>query len=188
MLPYLESLWAASQDALLAEAVATIAERIYPSMDRRSIEPDDPALKRPKLGWPGVSCEIWGAHGAFGGEGYGWGAVLPAHIIRGVIGFRETPEPDRFLICPNLPDSLAVKGKTYGVRGLNFHAGRLDLTSAMLDDRRIRLNGAWSGGSIVSVSGPDQRPLKLERSDRTWHFEADNHQRYLVRISPEVRP
>ena len=89
MLPYLESLWAAGQDALLADVIATIAERIYPSMDRRSVEPSDAGSKRPALGWPGVSCEIWGAHGAFGGEGYGWGAVLPAHIIRSVIGFRE---------------------------------------------------------------------------------------------------
>jgi len=182
MLPYLESLWAAGQDALLAEAIATIAERIYTTMDRRSIEPSDSGSQRPKLGWPGVSCEIWGSHGAFGGEGYGWGAVLPAHIIRGVIGFREAPEDDRFWICPNLPDSLASAGKTYGVRGLNYRAGRLDVRFAMLDARRLQVHGTWSGGNVLSVTRSNRSPVTLGRSGPSWHFEADNHQRYLVRF------
>ena len=86
VLPYLESLWTAGEKELVSQVVHTIAERIYTTMDRRTLTP--PGVTQ-KLGWPGVSCEVWGGEGAYGGEGYGWGAVLPAHIIRNLIGFRD---------------------------------------------------------------------------------------------------
>ncbi|HET9784770.1 MAG TPA: hypothetical protein VFP94_07425, partial [Terriglobales bacterium] len=76
VLPYLESLWTAGERAFAAEVVHDIAGRVYASTDRRA--PGD------GLGWPGVSCEMWALKGALGGEGYGWGATLPAHIIRTV--------------------------------------------------------------------------------------------------------
>ena len=67
MLPYLESIWATGESELAAEVVETVAERIYASMDRHSMEAEGGAESKHKLGWPGVSCEIWGAHGAFRG-------------------------------------------------------------------------------------------------------------------------
>jgi len=108
---------------------------------------------------------------------------LPAHIIRSVIGFREASEDNRFWICPNLPDSFTAKGKIYAVRGLNYLAGRLDLRFTVLDDRRLQVNGMWPAGNVASVTGSDRRPLAVGRSGRNWHFEANNHERYLVRIS-----
>src|SRR5205823_6251164 len=119
MLPYVESIWATEDTSLAGEVIWMAAERIYRSMDRRSVEDDAGAEnRRPKLGWPGVSCEIWGAHGAFGGEGYGWGAVMPAHIIRSLLGIRETQDPRELWVCPNLPQPLLAARKRYGLISL----------------------------------------------------------------------
>src|ERR1019366_8960812 len=122
VLPYVESLWVAEEIELVSQLVQTIAERIYTSMDRRSIanprsDGQQPAMTQ-KLGWPGVSCEVWGSQGAYGGEGYGWGAVLPAHIIRNLIGFRDPERPDELRLTPNLPESFMVAGNLYRVCNL----------------------------------------------------------------------
>jgi hypothetical protein len=69
-------------------------------------------------GWPGGSCEVWGSQGAYGGEGYGWGAVLPPRIIRNVFGFRDPQKPDEVPVSPNLPKSFRVSGKTNRIADL----------------------------------------------------------------------
>lgn len=183
MLPYLESIWSAGDGELAAEVISTVADRIYTSTDRRAIGPEHPGENRPAPGWPGVSCEIWGAHGAFGGEGYGWGAVMPAHIIRSLIGFRETGDDRRILICPNLPASWLRRDKRYGIVGLHFGSGRLDLHFQVLDGGEIRIEGEWSGPvQAVSVTSGDARPRDIRKDSRKWQFVALNHQRYTVEL------
>src|SRR5579884_829367 len=59
VLPYLESVWSSGDSELASKTVENICERIYASMDRRVLHTD---AKAPRLGWPGTSCEIWGAH------------------------------------------------------------------------------------------------------------------------------
>jgi hypothetical protein len=183
VLPYVESIWAAGDGALAAEVVRTIADRIYSSMDRRSVDGGKASSKRPGIGWPGVSCEIWGAHGAFGEEGYGWGAVRPAHIIRNMMGFRETGHPKRVSICPNLPASLAGPKKRYGIAGLRYGTERLNVYYQFADAQRLRLAGEWSGAvQVVSVREGGERPVDVTRTGKRWEFETLNHHRYLVML------
>ncbi|MBV9267925.1 MAG: hypothetical protein JO061_17285 [Acidobacteriaceae bacterium] len=182
VLPYVESIWAAGDPALAAEVVAMIADRIYSSMDRRQVEASDGASK-PHLGWPGVSCEVWGPLGAFGGEGYGWGAVMPAHIIRNVVGFRETDDPEAVWICPNLPASLAAAGKQYSIAGLRYGSARLGLQFRFIDSLRIRVHGRWSGYvDAVSIETTDGAPVSVSHTGKDWQFEALNHTRYRLRL------
>jgi len=137
VLPYLESLWMAGERAFAAEVVRDIAERVYGSMDRREVGGEG-------LGWPGVSCEMWALKGALGGEGYGWGATLPAHIIRSVIGFREAAEAGRVSLCPNLPEALAVEGKSYTVENLGIEGERLSLRYTVGAGGAVQVEGRWA--------------------------------------------
>jgi hypothetical protein len=184
ILPYLESLWSVGDRALAAQVVAATAARIYKSMDRTA----EPAQRGTDiysgLGWPGVSCEIWGNKGAFGGEGYGWGAVMPAHIIRTLIGFRETEIPGKVVICPNLPPSLGDEGKQYGIQGLNYRTTRLSLKYSLLNQGRLMVDMECSGGiQVRSVFDEAGNALEVKRSAAQWQFEAKNHNAYTVQLS-----
>jgi Trehalase len=184
--PYLESLWVAGEREVAAQVIHTIAERIYTSMDRRSLQPKTDSSKpsAPKLGWPGVSCEVWGADGAYGGEGYGWGAVLPAHIIRSLIGFRDPGSPDQLPLSPNLPDPLMQAGKVYSVRNLQYAGNFLDLSIHALDAQRVRIEGRWSGSirteAVKETTGAE---VALQQSGSVWQFDGLNHQQYLIRLT-----
>jgi len=183
VLPYLEAIWSTGDVELAAQVVATTADRIYSSMDRRSTGIDSTNTYK-RLGWPGVSCEIWGSRGAFGGEGYGWGAVMPAHIIRNVIGFREAKEPTQFVICPNLPPPLAESGKRYGIRGLNYGTRRLSLSFLFLDQQRISVEIEMPGGSeIRSVHSEAGEKLQVKHQGMQWQVDARNHHAYTVQLS-----
>ncbi|HZT74635.1 MAG TPA: hypothetical protein VE996_13385 [Terriglobales bacterium] len=143
VLPYLESLWRAEEDELRADVVNDIADRIYTSMDRRQAAAPDGR----HLGWPGVSCEMWGIHGATGGEGYGWGAVLPAHILRNLAGFREADAADRLWLAPNFPAAVALPGREYAVRNLLFGGDRLSVHYRFRDAGRLDAAGEWHGAT-----------------------------------------
>jgi hypothetical protein len=192
VLPYLESLWETGEIELASQVVETIAERIYTSMDRRSVanasaqgaNADEQCAPIQKLGWPGVSCEIWGSNGAYGGEGYGWGAVLPAHIIRNLIGFRDPQQADEVGVSPNLPDSLMVAGKVYRVRNLQYAGETLELAIHVLDPRHVRVEGRWSGSlRTTAVKDAAGTSMPLQHVDSAWQFEGSNHRQYLVRIA-----
>ena len=178
----------AGEIELVSQLVQTIAERIYTSMDRRSIanprsDGQQPAMTQ-KLGWPGVSCEVWGSQGAYGGEGYGWGAVLPAHIIRNLIGFRDPQQPGELPVSPNLPDSFMVPGKTYRVLNLQYRGAALELAIRVLDSRRVRVEGKWSKAfRTVSVKDAMGKSIALEEAGSVWQFEGANHQQYFVRVT-----
>jgi hypothetical protein len=188
VLPYLESLWVAGEMELVSDVIQTIAERIYTSMDRHSLMSPSSDGKSPataqKLGWPGVSCEVWGAQGAYGGEGYGWGAVLPAHIIRNLVGFRDPQQPNELPVSPNLPNSFMVAGKTYRVLNLEYGGATLDLAIRVLDSQRVRVEGKWSGVlRTVAVKDATGAKVAPQETGSTWQFEGANHQQYLVRIA-----
>jgi hypothetical protein len=141
MLPYLESVWKAGDRAFLSRVLFAVVDRVYQSMDRRDLQPEK------KLGWPGVSCEVWGKQGAYGGEGYGWGATLPAHIIRSIVGFREGSEPHSpwFWLGPNLPDPLFGDGKLFGLSNLRYRGTVLGI--------RYECQEAGSVGVRIDVAG-----------------------------------
>ena len=185
VLPYIESLWVAGDNELVSQVIETIAERIYTSMDRRQVAPpSSEGGQAQKLGWPGVSCEVWGGQGAYGGEGYGWGAVLPGHILRSLVGFRDPLRPDELPITPNLPSSFMVAGKAYRVTNMRYREQVLDLTLHALDTKRVRVEGVWSG-SIRSFSVKDGSGanVPLQGSGSAWQFEGVNRQSYFVGLA-----
>ena len=192
MLPYLESLRTAGEMELLSQVVHAIAERVYTSTDRRTLSSVSDAngdtktagAPKQKLGWPGVSCEVWGAEGAYGGEGYGWGAVLPAHIIRNLIGFRDPDSPNELRLAPNLPESFMAAGKIYRVRNLQYAEKLLHLGIHVLDSRRIRVEGSFPGSlRIISVKEASGKSIVLQGTGSAWQFEGVNRQEYLVRVA-----
>jgi hypothetical protein len=188
VLPYVESLWLAGELELLSQVVQAIADRVYVTTDRRSIalpsSGGKPSADTPKLGWPGISCEVWGANGAYGGEGYGWGAVLPAHIIRSLIGIRDPRETDELPLSPNLPDAFMVSGRSYRVLNMQYRGGLLGLTMQVLNPQRLRLEGVWSGSvRTVGVKDAAGTSVPLQVSGSSWQFEATNHHQYLVHIA-----
>jgi hypothetical protein len=188
-LPYLESLWTAGEYELLSQAVHMIAERIYPSMDRREVKKAEEAwvIQREggsRVGIPGVSCEMWTPQGAGGGEGYGWGAVLPAHIMRNVIGIREGDQARRLWLCPNLPAEFMVLGKSYILRNWPYRQLGLAVRYSIQDDRRLDVGLDFTPSQTsLRVLDMEGRPVQSRNPAATpFAFSAHNRQRYELRI------
>jgi hypothetical protein len=181
MLPYLESVWKAGDRSFLSHVLFEVIDRVYQSMDRRDLRPEK------KLGWPGVSCEVWGKDGAYGGEGYGWGATLPAHIIRSIVGFREGSEPQAlwFWLGPNLPDALFGDGKSFGLLNLHYRGVilgiRYECGAAARVGVRIHLAaGHWSAQArVVEESGT---VVSSKAIDQELSFAGLNHGLYRVEM------
>ncbi len=182
VLPFVESAHAAGDGRLASATVEAICERIYRSMDRRTLEaPDAPHAR---LGWPGTSCEIWGAHGAFGGEVYGWGAVMPAHIIRNLIGFRETDRPGQFVLGPGFGPALAGAGKRYTLQGLRYGGGRIGVSYTFSDESHLTAELSLpSAAHVVSVARTTGEQGKFAQKDGGWEIEMENFERYRITVS-----
>jgi hypothetical protein len=109
---------------------------------------------------------------------------MPAHIIRTLMGFRETEIQGQVLICPNLPPSLGSEGKQYGIQGLNYGATRLSLSYTLLSQERLLVDVECSGGiQVRSVYGEGGNALEVKRSPAHWQFEATNQSSYTVQLS-----
>lgn len=175
VLPYAESMWRAGEREVLSRVLYEIADRVYSSMDRREIEPEK------KIGWPGVSCEMWGLEGARGGECYGWGATLPSHIIRSIFGFRESVEFDRpvFELGPNIPPALWASGKAFKLRNVHYRRHRIDLHYECREAPKllVKIISSVPAPRVVDENG---RQVQLSSVGGTWSFEADNHALYRV--------
>ncbi len=180
VLPYAESMWRAGQREPLSTVLFEIVDRAYRSMDRRELEPEK------KLGWPGVSCEYWGQKGAAGGEGYGWGATLPAHIIRSLFGFREIAwsEGDQFDLGPNIPDDLTGEGKSFLLRNLHFRGRRFDLRYSQVakgEFLAIFTTPEKTGG--ISVADEVGHDVPVRAVGTTVAFRVKNHALYRVSLN-----
>jgi len=180
VLPYAESMWQAGRRQALADVLLEIVERAYRSMDRRAIE-----LEK-RLGWPGVSCEYWGQKGAAGGEGYGWGATLPAHIIRSLFGFRELEwiVGEQFELGPNIPESLVSEGKLFQLHNLRYRSRWFDLEYKCLAQGEfhafLTISEKAEGIRITDETG---REMPVQWSDSKAAFKLKNHALYRVRLS-----
>ncbi|HZZ37778.1 MAG TPA: hypothetical protein VFE06_01525 [Acidobacteriaceae bacterium] len=182
VLPFLESAWASGDRQLASALVETICNRIYPSIDRRSVTPVD--AEHPRLGWPGVSCEVWGAHGAFGGEVYGWGAVMPAHIVRNLVGLRETDDPQRAILAPGFPASLAAPGKEYALERIPWRGHSLSIRFRFLDESRIQAAISGSGPLAVrEVYSEQQQSLPIRRDGSAAEVELTNFGLYTIALA-----
>ena len=164
--------------------VESICDRIYMSMDRRSDANAVSGSTRPKLGWPGVSCEVWGAHGAFGGEVYGWGAVMPAHIIRNLIGFRESDDADGFVLSPGFATLLAGAEKRYGITGIPHVMQRVGVQFAFLDAQKLDVKLTLPESvRILKVTDAAGQTIQFERNGASWQFKGRNYESYFVKVS-----
>ncbi|MHB8655734.1 MAG: MGH1-like glycoside hydrolase domain-containing protein [Terriglobia bacterium] len=182
VLPYAESVWRAGDREFLSRVLFEIADRIYASMDRRQVEPEK------KLGWPGVSCEVWGIQGARGGEGYGWGATMPAHIIRSIFGFRELEDigRQRFILAPNLPDTFLTKGKSFSLRNVHYRGRTLDLHYEPTGQGNLHVELHLVEGSMpTTLKARDEggSPVAMSGAAGRWSFDAKNHALYSLKFA-----
>ncbi len=180
VLPYAESMWRAGQRQPLSKVLFEIVDRAYRSMDRRELEPDK------KLGWPGVSCEVWGQHGAYGGEGYGWGATLPAHIIRSIFGFREGgwESQEQFELGPNIPESLQGEGRSLLLRNLQFRGRRFDLRySQTAKEEFLATLTAPARREGIQVTDQAGHAVPVQAAGGEFQFQVKNHALYRVKLS-----
>jgi hypothetical protein len=110
--------------------------------------------------------------------------VLPAHIIRNLVGFRDPQQPNELPLSPNLPNSFMVAGKSYRVLNLQYGGATLELAIHVLDSKRVRVEGKWSGLlQTVAVKDAAGANVALPQTGSTWQFEAANHRQYSVRIA-----
>lgn len=181
LLPYVESVWRAGDREFLSRVLYTIIDGVYGSMDRREVDPEK------KLGWPGVSCEVWGRQGAYGGEGYGWGATLPAHIIRSVFGFREGDDPTKtwFGLGPNLPEALLTQGKSFALRNVHYRGRSFDILYDYAPSQALRVQLDFAQGPVakrLSITDEVGKPVAVSGVGSRWSFEAKNHALYRFEI------
>ena len=180
VLPFIESAYSAGDRQLASATVEAICERIYSSMDRRGLH--SPEASQARLGWPGTSCEIWGAHGAFGGEVYGWGAVMPAHIIRNLMGFRESGEPGLFFLSPSFGQALAVGGKRYALNELPYGGRAIGVSYAFSGEKQMTATLKLPAEArIITVSRANGEPAKFVRRENVWEVEMENYEQYRIR-------
>jgi hypothetical protein len=77
-----------------------------------------------------------------------------------------------------------VAGKVYRVRNLQYAGETLELGIHVLDSRRVRVEGLWSGSlRTVAVKDAAGTSMALQGADSAWQFEGSNHRQYLVRIA-----
>lgn len=179
VLPYVESLWRAGDREFLSRVLYGIIDRVYASMDRREVE------AQKKLGWPGVSCELWGLEGASGGEGYGWGATLPAHIIRSVFGVREEAEARKWELTlgPNLPAALLASGEVFGLRNIHYRGKSFDLRYEHRGEGRIEVELSFREpprAQALRVTDESGAIVPSKFAAGRLRFEARNHALYRL--------
>ncbi len=106
--------------ARYADVLAWRVDSVYRAWDRRRWSEGTPV--------PGVAAECWGMDSPRGAEGYGWGASLPLHLLRGFLGlrYRQTREGQLLGVQPHLPPAL--EPGTYSVQGIRVMNGRVSLT------------------------------------------------------------
>jgi hypothetical protein len=181
VLPFIEAAYAAGDRRLASATVEAICERIYRSMDRRTLASVEAPQAR--LGWPGTSCEIWGAHGAFGGEVYGWGAVMPAHIIRTILGFRESDRPGEFLLGPGFGSELAIAERRYGLDGLAYAGRRIGVNYSFSDTQRLTAELKLPlSAHLTSVADANGGKVNFTRKESSWEIPMENHEQYRIRV------
>lgn len=157
MLPFSEAAWNSGQHELLSTVLIGTADRVYARTDARQTRPVslDPSSteedKRFLRGFPekyvyrapGIANEYWPLEEKDPGgcEGYGWGATLPALIIRNIIGFREDLDPGKveFSLTPSFTDAMLSAGKKYGISNLAFRGSVNDIEYQVGADAAIQI-------------------------------------------------
>jgi hypothetical protein len=176
MLPFSEAAWNSGQRDLLSEVLAKTANRAYARTDARRSKPisvDESAPEHPNrmtgkmpaqycYRAPGVANEFWPIDDSNPGgcENYGWGATLPALLIRNIIGFREKSNSasNQFDLTPTFPAHMRTAGKTYGVTNLAYLGCRISIDYTVQDGESLKI-------SIVARSESNKLPVTVKHED-----------------------
>jgi hypothetical protein len=198
MMPFSEAAWNSKQRQLLATVLYRTAERVYSRTDSRQTRPipideswpedakkimrDFPTQYRHRI--PGVANEFWPVDESNPGgcENYGWGATLPALIIRNMLGFREFPDPGRmeFQLVPTFPAEMMQEGRTYGISNLSFRRSQHDVEYRVEKDQSIHIK-------IISRSESSRFPVRVkDEGERTLAMFERNGNRAICQTS--VKP
>jgi hypothetical protein len=183
---FTEAAWNAGLPLLAAQAVVDIAQRIYQRTDSSSVmyvKADEPFSYR----IPGVANEFWPVgKRPPGGENYGWGATLPAHIIRSIIGFRESEDLNsmEFYLTPAIPPQLNVPGKEYKIIRLHYRGVDLNFTY-QIQKNKILVKIDYLSQVSLSTVVKDVNKRHLTKTDEAKKmgqllFSAENGHKYLI--------
>jgi hypothetical protein len=106
---------------------------------------------------PGVAAEAWRGRGdrPSGMENYGWGATLPMHLIRGMIGYRDLPinsGKSGFMLAPSLPEKLFQPRKRLGMHNLHYADIDFDVLYEVTEKKDIKTTFTWRSKRPVEIS------------------------------------
>lgn len=176
-----------------AEAIKIIANRIYGRTDSRSLFFID---KKQKYTYriPGIANEFWPVDlKPAGSENYGWGAILPALIIRNIIGYREVSNSDEcaFYLSPQIPKDYYKKGKTFGIEDLHFRDITFDVSYQIKDKNEMDINLEFRSAipyqiTIISTMNNEVVGKYIIMKEITFSFNGQNSQQYLIRFNKEL--
>lgn len=160
---YLEACWRTGFKKLAAEVLFETADRVYRNWDRRDWQQGE--------AMPGISIECWGYDKPYGSEGYGWGATMPIHIIRSLIGFREeiTADGSTFSLCPNLPKEFCLPGKKYTINKLKFQENQFSLTYEIESGPRLMCQFELESQEAQAVSVATESGEAIFQSSEKAH-------------------
>ena len=152
---FAEAAWNGGFQAEAAEEVARIADRVYARTDARQIRTVDSADQF-SYRIPGVANEFWPLRDRpAGGENYGWGATLPTHIIRTIMGLREYDDGRRsgFTVAPALPGQFRKPGTSLGLTGFRYRDRRFDVlyTAGAGDSVGVTVSPSGRGAASFDV-------------------------------------
>ncbi|KPJ62319.1 hypothetical protein AMK68_05070, partial [candidate division KD3-62 bacterium DG_56] len=197
MFPFAEAAWNVGEREFIAQVIADTANRIYARLDERELQPvgDADTGLPPQYNYriPGVSDEFWPleADNPGGCENYGWGATLPMHIIRNVIGFREvdTLDRDQFVLAPAVPAHMAQPGRTYGISNLLFRGTRNDVTYRVVGRGEIVVGLTCRSRALKTVTVTDQEgrivaETPVAAQDVALNFDGISGGLYTVTVGP----
>ncbi len=170
------------------EAAARLTMQVLEQAHRRS----DSRVVGSQGGLPGIAREYWPDWGEAtdagpgGIEGYGWGALGGALLVRHILGLREVA-PGRFSLAPAIPAALAGPGQRLRVGPLPLaDAGWLRLEVAPVSESQICDIVLYRGSDVsfpassapfLAVEDMAGAPVALtdvsgpNTSERGWRFQ-----------------
>ncbi|MCF8241374.1 MAG: hypothetical protein K9J16_08295 [Melioribacteraceae bacterium] len=130
MFPYTEAVWNAGMLNLNSELIYKTGNRIYKRSSDNNLKPvgvrNVGLPEKYNYRIPGVATEFWpeemDKRMLNGCENYGWGATLPALVIRNIIGYRESIDAsnNKFILAPSLPNDFYEQPGSYGISKIKF--------------------------------------------------------------------
>jgi hypothetical protein len=148
---FAEAAWNAGERMTASSAVASVARRVYARTDGREVTSGDPGdLLSIRI--PGVANEFWPDEDIPpGGENYGWGATLPMHVIRDIMGFHDNGSGDGFMLAPAIPAGLFAPGKTFTIDRLHFRGETYRVSCTCTGNDSLVVTVESHSGTPVSV-------------------------------------